>query len=165
MEDGNKPGYLEPPKDLNYMSANFKKYGFNIATKIPLWQLLFNDYVSSTWYWGDSNDWFYQVDPVISYQKDLYNLLYGTMPIMWADEKGYGWNRNRSRFLQTIRTVCNFQQRVDFSELLTRQFINPQHTLQHSGFKGCAQVYVNFSNEPLIHSIANKKIQLTTRKY
>lgn len=164
-EDGNKPGYLEPPKDSNYASPNFKKYGFNIANKIPLWQLVFNDCVSSTWYWGDSNDWFYEVDPVISDQKDLYNLLYGTMPIMWADVKGYGWDRNRSRFLQTIRTVCNFQSRVAFSELLTHQFINQQHTLQHSSFKGGAQVYVNFSNEPLIHRIANKKIVLAPRGF
>lgn len=159
-EDGNKPGYLEPPKDSNYMSPHFKKYGFNIATKIPLWQLVFNDCVSSTWYWGDSNDWFYEVDPIISDQKDLYNILYGTMPIMWADIKGYGWDRNRSRFLQTIRTVCNFQQRVAFAELLSHQFINQQHTLQHSSFKGGAEVFVNFSNAPLMHTIRNKNILL-----
>ena len=37
-DDGNKPGYLDTPKDTTYMSANFKKYGFNYKNRIPLWQ-------------------------------------------------------------------------------------------------------------------------------
>jgi hypothetical protein len=102
------------------MSSNFKNYGWSYTKRIPLWQLVFNDAVSSTWYWGDSSDWFYGVDPKNSDLKDNYNILYGTMP----DSKGYGWNRNRSRFIQTIRNVCHFQQRVAFSELLAHQILD-----------------------------------------
>jgi len=164
-DEGNKPGYLEPPKDSTYMSQNFKKYGHSFKNRIPLWQLVFNDAVSSTWYWGDSSDWFYAVDPTISDVKDNFNILYGSMPLMWADKKGYGWDRNRSRFVQTLRNVCNFQERVAFSELLSHQFLNKEHTLQHSTFVGGAEAYVNFSDKPITHKIGEKNISLAPRGF
>ncbi len=164
-EDGNKPGYLEVPKDSSYMSKNFKKYGWDFKKRIPLWQLVFNDAVSSTWYWGDSSDWFYGVEPKNSDRKDNFNLLYGTMPLMWADEKGYGWNRNRDRFLQTIRNVSTFQERIATSELLTHQFLNGDSTLQHSTFANGAQVYVSFSDQPVSVKIERKKVNLAPRGF
>ncbi len=164
-DDGNKPGYLDPPKDTTYMSANFKKYGFNYKNRIPLWQLVFNDCVSSTWYWGDSSDWFYAVTPTISDLKDNFNILYGTMPLLWADVKGYGWDRNRSRFIQTIRNVTNFQERVAFNELLSHQFVNTEHTLQHSKFAGGAEALVNFSDKPIATKIGKEAIILAPRGF
>jgi hypothetical protein len=164
-EEGNKPGYLDPPKDSTYMSANFKKYGWSYTKRIPLWQLVFNDAVSSTWYWGDSSDWFYKVDPKNSDLKDNYNILYGTMPLLWADTKGYGWNRNRSRFIQTIRNVCHFQQRVAFSELLAHQSLNKNSTLQYSRFKNGAEAYVSFSDQPISHKIGKNLVTLAPRGF
>lgn len=164
-EDGNKPGYLDPPKDTSYMSANFKKYGFNYKTRIPLWQLVFNDAVSSTWYWGDSSDWFYGVQPTISDLKDNFNILYGTIPLIWADVKGYGWDRNRSRFIQTIRNVSNFQSRVAFSELLNHEFVNADQTLQHTTFIGGAEAYANFGDQPVEHKIGRQNIKLAPRGF
>ena len=114
---------------------------------------------------GDSNDWVYEVSPVISEQKDLFNLLYGTMPILWADKKGYGWYRHRSRFLQTICTVCHFQQRIAFSELLDHKFINEQRTLQHTRFKGGAEVVLNFGDGPVSYKIDNNDMVLAPRGF
>lgn len=164
-ENGNKPGYLEPPKDSTYMPKDFKKYGWDFKRRIPLWQLVFNDAVSSTWYWGDSSGWFYGVDPKNSDLKDNYNLLSGTMPLMWADEKGYGWNRNRDRFLQTIRNVTNFQEKVATSELLTHQFLNSDSTLQYSKFANGATVYVSFADEPISVKIDKKNVSLAPRGF
>lgn len=164
-EEGNKPGYLESPKDSTYMSQNFKKYGWSYQKRIPLWQLVFNDAVSSTWYWGDASGWFYEIDPNISDLKDNYNILYGTMPLMWADQRGYGWNRNRSRFIQTIRNVCNFQERVAFSELLNHQILNENSTLQYSKFKNGAEAYVSFSNQPISYKIGEKRVTLAPRGF
>jgi hypothetical protein len=164
-DDGNKPGYLQPPTDSNYMSPNFKKYGADFRRRIPLWQLVFNDCISSTWYWGDSNDWFYQVNPNISDQKDLLNILYGSMPLLWANEKGYGWDKNRSRFLQTLRNVCYFQERVAFSELLTHEFLNDDHTLQHAKFAGGAEAFVNLNDKPVSQKVGNQEVVLSPRGF
>ncbi len=160
-DDGNKPGYLQPPVDSSYMSLNFKKYGADFKQRIPLWQLVFNDCVSSTWYWGDSNGWFTNVSPIISKQKDLMNILYGTMPLLWANDKCYGWDRNRSRFLQTLRHVCYFQEKVAFSELLTHEFINADHTLQHTRFANGAEVFINLDDKPVVQKIGKDEIVLS----
>jgi hypothetical protein len=164
-DDGNKPGYLVPPKDSNYMSANFKKYGADFKSRIPLWQLVFNDCVSSTWYWGDSNGWFTDVSPIISEQKDLMNILYGTLPLVWANDKCYGWDRNRSRFLQTLRNVCHFQERVAFSKLLTHEFLNSDHTLQHSTFAGGALTFINLSDRSIAQQIGKEQVVLAPRGF
>jgi hypothetical protein len=164
-DENNKPGYLEPPRDSTYRSVNFKKYGDNFRTRVPLWQLVFNDCVSSTWYWGDSNDWFYEVDPTISNERDNFNILYGTMPLMWADKKGYGWDRNRSRFIETIHNVSNFQKRVAFEELLSHQYLNPDRTLQLTKFKNGAQTIVNFSARTVTCKIKGKNITLAPQGF
>lgn len=159
-EVGNKPGYLAIPTDTNYMSQHFKKYGDNFKVRIPLWQLVFNDCISSSWYWGDSNDWFTNINPEKSEQRDALNILYGTMPLLWANQNGYGWDRHQSRFLQTLRNVCNFQERVSFSELLEHQFINEAHTLQQTKFKNGAQVFINVSNQPIACKIDDQQMLL-----
>jgi hypothetical protein len=164
-DDGNKPGYLVPPKDSTYASPNFKKYGADFTSRIPLWQLVFNDCVSSTWYWGDSNDWFTDVTPVVGEQKDLMNILYGTMPLLWADNKGYGWERNRSRFLQTLRNVCQFQERVAFSELLTHRFLRSDHTLQHTTFAGGAEAFINLAGKPVVQKTGSGEVVLAPRGF
>jgi hypothetical protein len=164
-EEGNKPGYLVPPKDSTYASDNFKKYGADFRSRIPLWQLVFNDCVSSTWYWGDSNGWFANVTPVIGDQKDLMNILYGTMPLLWANDKGYGWQRNRSRFLQTLRHVSNFQERVAFSELLTHEFLRADHCVQHTTFAGGAEAFINLGDRPAAQKIRGMEVLLAPRGF
>lgn len=164
-DDGNKPGYLLPPMDSGYMSANFQNYGADFRSRIPLWQLVFNDCISSTWYWGDSNGWFTNVSPFISDQKDLMNILYGTMPLLWANDKGYGWERNQARFLQTIRDVCHFQERVAFSELLSHEFLNSAHTLQHSTFAGGAEAFINLSDIAFKQKIGKEEVVLAPRGF
>jgi hypothetical protein len=105
------------------------------------------------------------VDPKNSDLKDNYNILYGTIPLLWADSKGYGWNRNRSRFIQTIRNVCHFQQRVAFSELLSHQILNKNSTLQYSRFKNGAETFVSFSEQPISHKIGENLVTLAPRGF
>ena len=145
--EGNKPGHLIVPKDRTYMPANFAKYGDDYKVRIPLWELVFHDCLVTTWYWGDSSDWFYETQPDVSSRKDLSNILYGTMPLLWADNKGYGWNRNRARFLETVRNVCHFHERVGFDELLTHEYLSEDRAVQRTRFSGGGVAVVNFGDK------------------
>ena len=159
-EDGNKPGYLVTPKDRTYMPADFAKYGDNYKVRIPLWELVFHDCLSTTWYWGDSSGWFYSTQPDVNKRKDLASILYGTMPLLWADNKGYGWNRNRAQFLETVRNVSHFQERVGFDELLTHEFLSEDRAVQRTRFSGGGVAVVNFSDEARAYKDGDRTVLL-----
>ena len=146
-KEGNKPGHLVVPRDRAYMPPDFAKYD-SYTVRIPLWELVFHDCLATTWYWGDSSGWFYATQPDVNDRKDLSNILYGTMPLLWADEKGYGWNRNRARFLETVRNVCNFHERVAFEEMLTHEYLSEDRAVQRTRFSGGGVAVVNYGDKP-----------------
>ncbi len=158
-KEGNKPGHLVVPRDRAYMPPDFAKYD-SYTVRIPLWELVFHDCLATTWYWGDSSGWFYATQPDVSDRKDLSNILYGTMPLLWADKKGYGWNRNRARFLETVRNVCNFHERVAFEEMLTHEYLSEDRAVQRTRFSGGGVAVVNYGNEPRTYKDGERTLLL-----
>ncbi|HEO72016.1 MAG TPA: hypothetical protein ENN80_12190, partial [Candidatus Hydrogenedentes bacterium] len=140
-------------------------YGIGCEYRVPLYELVFHDCVVTTWYWGDSSGFFYDLAPELSDRKDLFNILYGTAPLMWADEKGYGWDRHRARFLQTYRRACRFHEVVGFDELLGHEFLSDDHALQRTRFASGATAVVNFSDEPREYRSRGEEMVLAARGY
>lgn len=144
-------GHLRPPETREGISEAYLTYGLGYYYRIPLWELVFHDCVVTTWYWGDSSGWLYALAPELSDRKDLFNLLYGTIPLMWARPQrhgGYGWKQNRERFLQTYRNTCKAHERTGFDEMLTHEFVTPDRAVQHTRFSSGVEVFVNFGEEP-----------------
>jgi hypothetical protein len=141
-------GYLIPPKTRADIKGDYLNYGCNYTKLIPLWQLVFHDCVANAWYWGDSSDYYYAVAPESSDRKDLTNMLYGTMPLMWSNTLGYGWDRNRARFLETYRNTCKLNEVTAFDQMLSHEFLSEDRAVQRSRFSGGAVVVVNYSDQP-----------------
>jgi hypothetical protein len=141
-------GHLVVPTSRDEIKANYLQYGINPAARIPLWELVFHDCVVTTWYWGDSSGYTIDVAPELSDVKDLANLLYGTVPLLWVDHRGYGWNRHRQRFLETYRNTCKLHEVIGFAEMLSHEFLSADRLLQRTRFAGGAAVVVNFGAEP-----------------
>lgn len=142
-------GHLKPPKSRDEIKADYLKYGVNPATRIPLWELVYHDCVATTWYWGDSSGFYCDVAPELNDFQDLCNMLYGTTPLLWVNNLGYGWNRHRSRFLQTCWTTCRLhEEATGFRELLSHEYLTPDRQIQRTNFSGGATVVVNFSDKP-----------------
>jgi hypothetical protein len=140
-------GHLVVPTSRDDIKANYRRYGINPAARIPLWELVFRDCVVTTWYWGDSSGYTIDVAPELSTVKDLANLLYGTVPLLWVDHRGYGWNRHRARFLETYRNTCKSHEAIGFAEMLSHEFLSVDRLLQRTRFAGGAVVVVNFGPE------------------
>ncbi len=138
-------GHLVVPTSRAEIKANYLQYGIHPAARIPLWELVFHDCLVTTWYWGDSSGYTIDVAPELSTIKDLSNLLYGTVPLVWVDHRGYGWNRHRQRLLETYRTTCKLHEVIGFAEMLSHEFLSADRLLQRTRFAGGAVVVVNFS--------------------
>lgn len=161
--------YLRHPKSKEYPKwEQYEKWGIGHQYRIPLWELVFHDCVVSTWYWGDTNDFLLTAAPELTMKKDAFNILYGTMPILWAnkeiggsgpDEQG-AWEVAREVFLQTCRNVCNLHEVVAGMEMLSHEFLTSDRAVQRTRFTDGTEVVVNFGKNPYEVLVGGKKYLL-----
>lgn len=142
----------------------YAKWGIGHEWRVPLWELVFHDCVVSTWYWGDSNDYLMKAAPEISAKKDAYNVLYGTMPMLWADEQG-AWSVNRELFLRTYRNVCPIFEAVAGTEMLSHEFVTPDHHVQRTRFSDGTEVVVNFGETAYTATVGGREYTLPQNGY
>ncbi len=126
--------------------AEYERWGIGPANRVPLWELVFHDCIVSTWYWGDSSDFLLQAAPEVTARKDAFNILYGTVPLMWANKEG-GWRTARKVFLRTYRNTCKVHEAIAGTEMVTHEFLTPNRAVQRTRFSDGTEVVVNFGTE------------------
>ncbi len=126
--------------------AEYEQWGIGHAARVPLWELVFHDCIISTWYWGDASDFLLQAAPEVTAKKDAFNILYGTIPLMWANKEG-GWNTAREVFLRTYRNTCKLHEAIAGTEMLSHEFLTADRAVQRSRFSDGTEVVVNFGPE------------------
>lgn len=152
-------GHLIPPKtkEERFQSPwgqelppwqEYEKWGIGHRYRIPLWELVFHDCVITTWYWGDSSDFLLQAAPEITPKKDAYNILYGTIPLLWADARRGSWRDHRDVFLRTYRNTCILHEVIAGTEMLDHAFLTEDRRVQKTTFSGGTWAVVNFGPEP-----------------
>ncbi len=153
-------GMLMRTKSRSDYSEEYLKYGNGNDTRIPLWQLVYHDCAVSTWYWGDSPGFHYQAAPEISARKDLFALLYGSVPVLWRDRSDYDWQINRARLLRSYYDTCPLGESLAFSAMTGHEFLSEDRALQRTRFSTGHVVTVNFSEEPREYtdSLGNKRL-------
>ena len=125
----------------------YAKWGIGHEYRIPLWELVFHDCIVSTWYWGDSNDFLLTAAPEITPKKDAFNILYGTMPMLYAEPRG-SWKLAREVFLRTYRNTSKLHEAVATSEMLSHEFVTADRAVQETRFADGTRVVVNFGEKP-----------------
>lgn len=126
-----------------YDWETYAKWDIGHRYRAPLWELAFHEAVVTTWYWGDSNLWLHDAAPEVTPKKELFNLLYGTMPMFWHDD----WVNRKELMLRLCRTICPWHEVVAGAALVEHRFLSDDHALQYSRFANGAEMYVNFGAE------------------
>ena len=120
------------------------KFQTGHAYRLPLWELVYHDCVVAQWYWGDYNNKL----PKVWDQRDLWNSLYGTPPMFMFDRKI--WEANRERFVKSYRTAANVARATGYSEMLSHEWLTPDHAVQRTRFANGVVVTVNFGEKPFL---------------
>jgi hypothetical protein len=126
---------------------------------VPLWELVFHDCIVSTWYWGDSSDFLLQAAPEVTPKKDAFNILYGTIPILWANKEG-AWAGSRELFLRTYRNTCKLHETIATAEMVSHEFDTPDRAVQRTRFSDGTEAVVNFGETPHETKLAGKRYLL-----
>jgi hypothetical protein len=137
----------------------YETWGIGHATRVPLWELVFHDCVVSTWYWGDASDFLLQAAPEVTPKKDAFNVLYGTIPLLWANAEG-SWPKHRDVFLRTYRNTCKLHEAVAGTELLSHEWLTPDRAVQRTRFSDGTEVVVNFGEAPYDATVGGKTYRL-----
>ncbi len=133
--DWSKP--LEPT-DKFYADQNI-----STAFRIPLHGLIYHDVHIPTWYTGDG------VSKVPAYwdDKNLWNILYGTMPLFMPPSKSY-WKANLEKFISGYHFMTTVTRNVGYSKMIDHQFISSDHQLQETTFENGWKIVANFDSIP-----------------
>ncbi len=110
--------------------------------RIPLYQLAFHDFVAGTWVWRDTN---YQSTPY-AWKKDLFNILYGTMPI-WHITRRL-WASHQAQMMVSYRNIASVRKRIGFAEMVSHGWLTPDRSVQFTDWNTGDRVLVNFGDRP-----------------
>ena len=110
--------------------------------RIPLYQLGFHDYVAGTWVWRDTN---FQSRP-FAWKKDLFNILYGTMPMWHIDRKL--WESHKADYVASYRAIQSVRARIGFAAMLNHGWFTPDRSVQYTDWDSGDRVVVNFGSKP-----------------
>jgi Glycosyl hydrolases related to GH101 family, GH129 len=111
--------------------------------RVPLYQLAFHDYVGGTWVWRDTN---YQ-SAQFAWKKELFNVLYGTMPMWHIDRKL--WDLHKREMLASYQRIHAVRQRIGFAEMVNHGWLTPNRGVQFTDWDTGDRVIVNFG-EPTV---------------
>ncbi|AMV39122.1 glycoside hydrolase [Planctomyces sp. SH-PL62] len=119
-----------------------EKFQTGAYYRLPLWELVFHDCVVAHWYWGDYNNKL----PAVWARRDLFNALYGTPPMFMFTADS--WRRDRDRFVESYRTATRVARESGYSEMLSHEWLTPDHSVQRTRFADGQVVVVNFGDQP-----------------
>jgi hypothetical protein len=139
--------------------ADYEKWGIGHQHRVPLWELVFHDCIVSTWYWGDSSEFLLQAAPEVTPKKDAFNVLYGTIPMFWANREG-GWRADRELCLRSYRNTCKLHEVIAGTEMLSHGFVTPDRAVQRTKFSDGTEVVVNFGAVPFEAKLGRRKYLL-----
>lgn len=137
----------------------YEKWGIGQQYRVPLWELVFHDCVVSTWYWGDSSDFLLDAAPEVTAKKDAFNILYGTIPLFWANTDG-AWRRSREVFLRSYRNTCKLHEVIAAAEMVSHESLTPDRSVQRTRFSDGTEVVVNFGAQPYAAELSGTKYLL-----
>jgi len=94
------------------------------------------------WYWGDSSN----VIPEVWDRRDLFNILYGNMPL-WAIPNATYWEKYKTRFIECYNNVCPVFEKVGYNAMLAHNFVTSDCNVQETIFSGDIRIVVNFGDK------------------
>ncbi|MDP3642188.1 MAG: glycoside hydrolase [Bacteroidota bacterium] len=126
------------PTDLDYAGQNISP-----AMRIPLHGLVYHDVHIPTWYTGDG------ASKVPAYwdDKNLWNILYGTMPLYMPPSKQY-WYDNLEKFISGYHLMSAVTRNVGYSKMTGHQFVSSDRKIQKTTFDNGWNVVANFDSIP-----------------
>lgn len=121
--------------------SNYGHFNINPANHVPLHGLVYHDVHIPTWYTGDGQS----KVPAYWDDKDLFNILYATMPLFMPPDTGY-WKANFEHFLTSYNLVSAVTRNAGFAKMTGHRALSTDWRVQQTTFDNGWTVTVNFDS-------------------
>ena len=111
---------------------------------IPLFGLVFHDCVVTSWRWNYTPVRY--TDPKLWDKHDLFHILFGQAPIFAVSKNNV--DQEGPRIRQTYETVCQWNDKIGYAEMLDHRMVTDDKKVQESRFSNGWGVVVNFGDKP-----------------
>ncbi len=148
-----------PDKPTNAFTTRYEVYGVGPKFRVPLWDLVFHDCITTTWYWGDSTDFLIKAAPEITPRKDAFNILYASMPMYWMNKQGL-WKNDREAFLRSYFHATKVHETIGMEEMVAHYFLNNDRTVQMTSFADGTDIIVNMDPIPQTVTLKDREYLL-----
>lgn len=122
-------------------TPDYHKYSLNEYTRIPLYELVYHDAVVTSWRWEDCSHHY----PEIWWKKDLFNMLYGNVPLWSLDQSRF--TSYKATFIESYKKVLPWVQQICLDEMTDHKFLSEDHLVQKTSFSSGRSIMVNFGGE------------------
>lgn len=126
---------------VQHPSSIYLQNNINPQQRIPLHALIYGDAYMPTWYTGDGMS----KVPKVWDDKDLINILYGSMPLIMPPNINY-WHNNSERYLTSYHLVTGVTRNTGFQQMQQHTFLTANKNVQQSTYKNGWTVVVNFDS-------------------
>jgi hypothetical protein len=123
-------------------TPDFLKFQVGHFYRVPLWELVYHECVVAQWYWGDYNN----KVPEVWARRDLFNTLYATPPMYMFTKDT--WAKEKQRFAASYGQICPLVRKLGYDEMVSHEFLTPDHAVQRTRWRSGAEVVVNFGDAP-----------------
>lgn len=142
---------MEPEQNAGYdwstpvysPAQSYFDNNINPTMRVPLHGLTYHDVHIPTWYTGDGAT---KVPPGWD-NKNLWNILYGTMPLYMPPSRSY-WNTNFEKFISGYHLISAVTRNVGYEKMTDHKFITADWNVQSTAFANGWNITVNFNSKP-----------------
>jgi hypothetical protein len=130
---------------IDQIESTYVEYNLRPTLRIPLHGLVYHDVHLPTWYTGDGAS----KVPSGWDDKNLWNILYGTMPLYMPPSWKY-WKANFEKFISGYQYISAVTRNVGYEKMVDHQFLSDDWKIQKTSFENGWNVVVNFDSIPRI---------------
>lgn len=140
MGGWNRDKDFDPPQlsQLTLVEPTHKRYGLNMAMRIPLYELVHGDQVVSVCRWEYTNN----KATDVWWIKDLRCMLYGTPPAYSLNPDL--WDQQKHKIVGSMKTVTPWVEEIGYDEMVDFEFLTDDKLVQKSTFSSGKSIVVNF---------------------
>jgi len=120
------------------ISLIYDKFGLNHIFMIPTFELVAHDLIASTWARDDAN----HIAQENWLKKNLFNVLYGNMPLWRLDSKI--WKEKKDIFVRSYKRISEWTKQIAFDEMTSHKWLTAEGDIQMTEWSSGRYVVVNF---------------------
>lgn len=142
LDSGRNHAHIYNEKQTEHIAKNM----LNPECRVPLWHLVYHEYMLAFPYWGDSTE----MSPKFIKKKILFACLYGCPPLYSFFIKDFG--QLKDSIIYSYKKITDIHKKVALLPMTDFKILTDDYQIQKSVFGEKYEIVVNFSDKDYVYN-------------